>query len=278
MPNSSEPLRTVRSRGAIRILATVVGIMLVFASVAPPFALAEAETEGEGTAPPGGLPGLEEGELGGGETALEEAPLAAGEEGAEEAPPPAEVEVTPPPASSETTVPATEEPVPAPEVTQPVPLSPPASTPVYGPEESEPSYQPATEPHVPAVVRNEAIVAPETKKPEAASPAPPHTSTRTPVGEGAESSPEPVEAPESVVSQVAPPPPSADPSPSIRGHRSYTVAPGDCLWSIAGALLRPGASNAEIAAEVSRLWRMNAATIGTGDPNVLLVGTVLRLG
>jgi hypothetical protein len=52
---------------------------------------------------------------------------------------------------------------------------------------------------------------------------------------------------------------------------------GECLWSIAEALLPAGAGNAEIAAEVQRLWSLNAARIGTGDPNVLYPGTALRL-
>jgi hypothetical protein len=42
-------------------------------------------------------------------------------------------------------------------------------------------------------------------------------------------------------------------------------------------VLPPGGTDAEIAAEVSRLWYLNAPRIGTGDPNLILVGTVLRL-
>jgi hypothetical protein len=59
---------------------------------------------------------------------------------------------------------------------------------------------------------------------------------------------------------------------------SCTVHPGDCLWSIATALLPPGADEARVAAEVARLWRLNSGRIGTGDPGLIMVGTVLRLG
>jgi nucleoid-associated protein YgaU len=54
------------------------------------------------------------------------------------------------------------------------------------------------------------------------------------------------------------------------------VRPGDTLWAIAGSLLGSNASPAEIAREVDRLWRLNAGTIATGDPDLLRVGTVLR--
>jgi len=53
--------------------------------------------------------------------------------------------------------------------------------------------------------------------------------------------------------------------------------PGDSLWSIASAQLAPGADNAQIAREVNRLWNLNADRIATGQPDLLMVGTVLRL-
>ena len=37
------------------------------------------------------------------------------------------------------------------------------------------------------------------------------------------------------------------------------------------------ASNGQLAREVARLWSLNEQRIGTGDPNMLHVGTVLRL-
>ena len=57
----------------------------------------------------------------------------------------------------------------------------------------------------------------------------------------------------------------------------HTVRAGDCLWSIAERLLPAGAGIAEIEAEVQRLWRLNAARIGTGDPNLIYAGTELVL-
>ena len=55
------------------------------------------------------------------------------------------------------------------------------------------------------------------------------------------------------------------------------VRPGESLWSIAAARLGPGASNAEIARELARIWSLNAAAIGTGDPDLILPGQTLRL-
>jgi hypothetical protein len=58
---------------------------------------------------------------------------------------------------------------------------------------------------------------------------------------------------------------------------AYTVRPGESLWSIARRLLGPNASAARVAREVNRLWQINRERIGTGDPNLLMVGTKLRL-
>jgi hypothetical protein len=64
--------------------------------------------------------------------------------------------------------------------------------------------------------------------------------------------------------------------PRIRG-RFHVVLPGESLWSIASALLDSDASSAAVALEVRRLWRLNEARIGTGDPNLLRIGVRLRL-
>ena len=68
--------------------------------------------------------------------------------------------------------------------------------------------------------------------------------------------------------------PASDPSP---GGSTHTVRAGDSLWGIASARLGPGASAAQIAREVQRLWDLNARAIGTGDPDLLGVGVRLRL-
>jgi nucleoid-associated protein YgaU len=58
---------------------------------------------------------------------------------------------------------------------------------------------------------------------------------------------------------------------------SYRVRPGDSLWSIARRLLGRAASTGQIAREVNRLWELNRERIGTGDPDLLAIGTVLKL-
>jgi nucleoid-associated protein YgaU len=70
-----------------------------------------------------------------------------------------------------------------------------------------------------------------------------------------------------------PSPPAGDP---ITG-RSYTVRAGDSLWSIARRLLGPEASAGRVAREVNRLWELNRQRIGTGNPSLIRVGTVLEL-
>jgi LysM repeat protein len=99
--------------------------------------------------------------------------------------------------------------------------------------------------------------------------------------------PAPVEpaAPATAPAQVAPPPRPvvtrlvAQKSSGLpsRGDATYTVNPGDSLWSIAKALRGQTAANAEIAREVNRLWNLNADRIATGNPDLLMVGTRLKL-
>jgi hypothetical protein len=80
------------------------------------------------------------------------------------------------------------------------------------------------------------------------------------------------EVPITTVAQPAQPAPAVPDSASI-----YRVRSGDSLWAIASGLLGPGASAAQIATEVSRLWDLNRERIGTSDPSVLPVGMLLRL-
>jgi LysM domain len=70
---------------------------------------------------------------------------------------------------------------------------------------------------------------------------------------------------------------SASPRPREIYGDTYTVRPGDSLWSIARRLLGPGASAGRIAREVNRLWELNRERIATGDPDLLMVGTKLQL-
>ena len=66
-------------------------------------------------------------------------------------------------------------------------------------------------------------------------------------------------------------------APRTGNARFHTVRPGESLWVIAERQLGPGASSAAISAEVARLWELNAEAIGTGDPDVIMAGTKLRL-
>jgi nucleoid-associated protein YgaU len=61
------------------------------------------------------------------------------------------------------------------------------------------------------------------------------------------------------------------------GDRVHVVRAGESLWSIARDLLGSDASPARIAREVNRLWELNSTRIATGDPDLLMVGTKLRL-
>lgn len=90
--------------------------------------------------------------------------------------------------------------------------------------------------------------------------------------------------------------PALRPMPATTGHQNRTsrsasargrshathlsthvVASGETLWSIAGEQLRAGASAADIATEVHRLWDLNATRIGTGSPDLIHPGQTLRL-
>lgn len=67
---------------------------------------------------------------------------------------------------------------------------------------------------------------------------------------------------------------TASPTSNVQIH---IVRPGESLWSIATAHLGGTPTPAEVAGEVERLWQRNANAIGTGDPDLLLVGQRLRM-
>jgi nucleoid-associated protein YgaU len=58
---------------------------------------------------------------------------------------------------------------------------------------------------------------------------------------------------------------------------THVVEPGDSLWLIARRLVGEPAGIAQVAVRVGRLWRLNAALIGTGNPNLIYPGQQLRL-
>jgi LysM repeat protein len=76
--------------------------------------------------------------------------------------------------------------------------------------------------------------------------------------------------------QVSAPAQSSE-EPLSSNDRTYMVRSGDSLWSIARRLLGADATPAQIAREVNRLWELNKDQIGTGDPDLLNVGTALNL-
>lgn len=57
---------------------------------------------------------------------------------------------------------------------------------------------------------------------------------------------------------------------------AHVVQRGESLWSIAAHRMGGGASDAKIASEVWRIWRMNRAHVASGDPNLILPGLRLR--
>lgn len=69
-----------------------------------------------------------------------------------------------------------------------------------------------------------------------------------------------------------PPVPGAD-----AANGTHVVQPGESLWSIAAGLAGDDATPAKIARIVNRLWTLNADRIGTGDPDLVMAGTTLRL-
>jgi nucleoid-associated protein YgaU len=104
----------------------------------------------------------------------------------------------------------------------------------------------------------------------------------SPVGVSEASIPAPAEATAATASQpivVAQPGAAAerDRTPAARNARFHIVRSGESLWSIARRLLGPSASPAQIAREVDRLWELNKDRIGTGNRDLLMVGTKLRL-
>lgn len=62
-----------------------------------------------------------------------------------------------------------------------------------------------------------------------------------------------------------------------RRSGTRTVTRGDSMWSIARDTVGTDASDAAIARELRRLWDANAASLGTGDPNLIFPGQRIQL-
>ena len=209
-----------------RALAATLSLVLVLGTVSPGIAFAgEADSEQEGSAPPGALPGLEEGpelEPGGDESALGELPGATvGGEDDEEEPPietePAQESELPAPAP-EASAPTAEAPLPPAEGTAGTT----APAPEYGP-----TYEPAPASPPLEAVENQAITAPESSPRSAPAQQAPEAGSTAPQAPAPAS---PFEAPES--NPAPPPATAAKPNGSVgtlAGRPSYTVRSGDCL-------------------------------------------------
>jgi Tfp pilus assembly protein FimV len=64
---------------------------------------------------------------------------------------------------------------------------------------------------------------------------------------------------------------------AVAGDRVHVVVAGESLWSIASDVLGGRATVAQVAREVNRLWELNRVRIGTGNRDLLPVGTRLVL-
>lgn len=208
-----------------------------------------------------------------------DAPIADEGDGAAPAPaaPPVAAPEPPPVAAPVVEAPPVPEPAPpvpepAPPVVEAPPVAAPAPPVVEAPAIVEPVIDPlakaleasAKRSSKPAVMRSTRA---KQKAPVAQAPAAPVAA--------------PVTASSTVTAQAAPAPAQA---PTIKaadrakpGDRSHVIVAGESLWSIATDLLGDEASVADVAGEVRRLWKLNETRIGTGDPNLLMVGTKIRL-
>lgn len=72
-------------------------------------------------------------------------------------------------------------------------------------------------------------------------------------------------------------PAGGDGRPIANSGAVHVVQPGESLWVIAADMLDGDASPARVAREVHRLWQLNQARIGTGNPDLVVVGTRLLL-
>jgi LysM repeat protein len=178
--------------------------------------------------------------------------------------------------------PAAEEPPP------PAPQPPITASPVAPPAPPPATAAPLATPPTPTPVAEVDAPAPQpgpgaTKRKSPTRPPKTHEVERRPVSG---TSPAPLQqSPEPVVqATAAPPPPTtvpvappSDPVDTRITGPSYKVRAGDSLWSIARRLLGAEASAGRIAREVNRLWQLNQDRIGTGNPSLIHVGTVLKL-
>jgi LysM repeat protein len=268
--------------------------LLAFSAGATPALDQAPDTDQQQEAPPGGEPpGLEpDFDPGGGDTFdYDTAPLPGGAEagGSEDEGigPPVESEPTADPDARQlldedqapTPPPRAPEPLPAPAPTTPSLPATPAPVPAEPPVAELEQAAPPHEQRQASRERKAPEGSPKTRQPErghgiGTNPTPQRDSP-APVAE-AVALPAPATA---TPVAVASPPTTAAVSPADGriSSQSYTVRAGDSLWSIARRLLGPEASAGRIAQEVNRLWELNRDRIGSGNPSLIHVGTVLKL-
>jgi hypothetical protein len=278
----------------LRTRAALAAGMLAFSAAAPPAVTMAAEPpqEQEGAADPGAeAPGHEAEFDPGGDNGFdgELAPPPAGQGGGTEDDgdgPPVEAEPLSDPDVGEIdteAAPVAEQPIPPPHPPA-APPEPAAPAPVETPPPPAPLPMPApAAPEAAAPEQAEGDKAPkkpdrrerQQRRPASPAPAPPAASPAPVV---AEQSPAPAAQTTTVAVSQPEPEPAAAPAPSGRvAGPTYRVRAGDSLWSIARGVLGAQASNGQLAREVARLWRLNEQRIGTGDPSLLHIGTLLRL-
>jgi hypothetical protein len=162
----------------------------------------------------------------------------------------------------------------------------PASSDAAGPEQlpTQPSAAPApSEPEAdsPARARRHHASSQRPHRTDADAPSPIVRSSAAPTPQPVVVASEPSEGTTVYVTQK-----SSDPSPDTQatkgraarpGARFHVVLAGESLWSIANDVLGDDASVAQVARTVNRLWELNQDRIGTGDRDLLLIGTTLAL-
>jgi hypothetical protein len=157
--------------------------------------------------------------------------------------------------------------VPAPPAPPPLPppIEPPAVAPKDGPDATPPKKEPDRQTQADAPNRSQAP------------PPQPPTTTAPPIEPAPAPAPQP--APATVLVQATNTGPTAEApaSPLPDTARTHVVQSGESLWTIAERLLGARASTARVAREVDRLWELNKDRIATGDPDLLMTGTELRL-
>jgi nucleoid-associated protein YgaU len=163
-----------------------------------------------------------------------------------------------------------------------------AAAPNAGATETETDTSPATtttidvSPRIRSWLRGETITTVPTASPTTSTPATTTTTSTTPATVTTVSlapSSTTTTAPPRVV--VLPTPPTSattrpTPSPNPAAASTYTVRPGDCLWSIAARRLAQPVSNHAIDRAWRRIYAANRTRIGP-NPGVIRPGVVLAL-